>query len=113
MKHLPSDSTTLVSFPKRPEYLINSFTLTFAKIEDLTDSTPDVVQSAVAEIGGLASCFPVIKFAVDGNNFAEGAWVLTVSYEGKVYDSKLLYVDNGKPESNSAGSGILNSITIV
>ena len=113
MKHLPSDSVELISFPKRPEYTNNSFTLNFSKIKDLTDTTSDVVLSGVQDIGLLSSCFPVVKFAVDGNLFSEGAWVLTVIYEGIVYDSKMLYVDSGKPESSPAGSGILDSVTIL
>jgi len=113
VKHLPSDSVALISFPKRPEYTNNSFTLTFSKIKDLTDTTPDVVLSGAQDILLLADCSPVVKFAVDGNSLSEGAWVLTLFYEGLLYDGKMIYVDSGEPKSSPAGQGILESVTIL
>lgn len=113
LKHLPHDSTSLVSFPKRPEYVNNSFTLTFEKVQDITGAIGTITQADVAEVLGLAECTPVIKFLVDGASLEEGAWVLTVSYEGVEYDSKLLYVNSGEPSSSPAGSGVYESITIL
>ena len=101
-----------MTFVKRPEYIVNQFTLVFSKLQDGLTSVPDVSLS-VADIYLLGKCNPVVKFSVDGSQFSKGAWVVDLVYEGAVYDSKIIEVWDGKPLHTPAGSGVLESVTIL
>ena len=112
MRYFLDDKTNEVSFYRRPEYLVNDFTLIFSKVQDGLSSIADVSIS-VQDTNLLGKCFPVVNFIVDGSQFSSGTWIATLIYNGTAYDSKIIESWNGDPVHKPAGSGVLDSITIL
>ena len=112
MRYFLNNSSNSVSFTRRPEYLVNDFTLVFTKVQDsLTSIQP--VSLNVQDVNLLGDCIPYVLFIVDGSQLEVGTWIATIYYEGVEFDSKIIESWDADPAHTPAGTGVLDSITIL
>jgi len=97
-----------LSFVKDPNWSVDDFTLTFTKT--VADDV-SLTLSSLADENGLASCIPYIVLPVDlsSNTELEGEFEVVLSNEGTDYESALVVITDGLPNSGDGADGVYGS----